>query len=168
MTAPLDRPPLAPAGVAFVLSGLGYHAAQRFRERLAPLGLAPRHVGVLTALASAEGMSQHALGQHLEIPPSRMVALVDELEARGLVERRRNPADRRAYALVLTDAGRRVLEQVAALADEHERQLCAALDAEERETLLRLLRRIAAQQGLPQRVHPSLAASDRAGPPPAC
>lgn len=166
MPTSAQRPPLAPAGVAFVLSGLGFHASQRFRARLAPLGLAARHVGLLTALAGAEGMSQQALGQHLEVPPSRMVGLVDELEARGVVERRRNPADRRAYALFLTEAGHRLLEEVAALAAEHERELCAGLTAEERETLLGLLRRMAAQQGLPQRVHPGLARPDGAAQPP--
>ncbi|MGH2879628.1 MAG: MarR family transcriptional regulator [Solirubrobacteraceae bacterium] len=55
------------------------------------------------------GASQQAIGERLQIPPSRMVAFVDALEQRGLLERRANPEDRRARALYLTDEGRELL-----------------------------------------------------------
>ena len=82
-------------GIAFLLSQLGYYSSRRWKARLAPLGLDPRHVMVLRRLADAEGRSQQALGDALQILPSRMVALVDALEQRGLLMRRPSPSDRR-------------------------------------------------------------------------
>src|SRR4051794_21274143 len=96
-----------PAG--FLLVQLGTHAHRRFAERLAELGLHPRHFGMLSHIAAAEGQSQQTLSDALGIHRSAMVALVDDLERRGLAERRRNPADRRAYTLHLTPPGRELL-----------------------------------------------------------
>ena len=85
--------------------------AGKFTEQLAPLGLEPRHFGMLTRLAANEGKSQQAIGELMGLNATRMVFLVDELEQRGLVERRRNPADRRSYALYLTEQGRAKLRE---------------------------------------------------------
>jgi DNA-binding MarR family transcriptional regulator len=89
-------------GLAYLLVQLGFRVAGKFTEQLAPLGLEPRHFGMLTRLAANEGKSQQAIGELMGLNATRMVFLVDELEKRGLVERRRNPADRRSYALYLT------------------------------------------------------------------
>jgi DNA-binding MarR family transcriptional regulator len=140
--------------VAFLLAQLGAHAASRFAERLAPLKLAPHHAGLLRLIGAAAGMSQRALGQRLGILPSRVVALVDELESRGLVERRDDPGDRRTYALHLTAAGRRALGKVARVAREHGEALCSTLSPEKRRQLASLLARVAEQQGLAPGVHP--------------
>jgi DNA-binding MarR family transcriptional regulator len=139
---------------AWLLAQIGGHAAVKFADRLAPLKLAPPHAGILRALASSGGSSQQSLATHLDVLPSRLVALVDDLEARGLLERRDNPEDRRTYALHLTDAGREVLESIGRVAREHDQALCAALTPEEREQLSRMLLRIAEQQGLTPGVHP--------------
>src|SRR5680860_1275737 len=88
--------------VGFLLAQLGAHRHRRFAERLSPLDLHPRHFGMLSHLAVAEGQSQQAVSVALGIHRSAMVALVDDLERRGLVERRRDPVDRRAYTLHLT------------------------------------------------------------------
>ena len=72
------------------------HSAGRFADRLAPLGLKPPHAGILRALDRADGLSQQALGEALGTFPSRLVARLDELEERGLVERRDRPGDRRS------------------------------------------------------------------------
>ncbi len=96
--------PHGPEGFAYLLVQLGTRAARRFAERLAPLELEPRHAGLLLRLAGSEGRSQQAIGELIGLNSTRMVFLVDELEQRGLVERRRNDADRRSYALYLTDA----------------------------------------------------------------
>src|SRR5262249_60108767 len=82
------------------------------------------------------------------INATEMVFLVDELERLGLVERRRNPADRRSHALYLTAPGQAMLARVRAVTAEHEASITAGLTGEEREQLLALLRRIAAEQGL--------------------
>jgi hypothetical protein len=83
-----------------------------------------------------------------------MVALVDELERGGLLERRPSPADRRAHALHLTGDGRRLLDRLMQVSAEHEAQLCAGLTDSERRQLNALLSRVAAEQGLPTGVHP--------------
>ena len=84
--------------VGFTLSSVGYAVARRFRETLMPLELEPREFALLRAVGAAEGQSQQAIGERLQIPPSRMVAFVDALEARSLLERRHNPLDRRTRA----------------------------------------------------------------------
>jgi DNA-binding MarR family transcriptional regulator len=147
-------------GVAFLLSQLGYHSSRRWKVRLAPLGLDPRQVMVLRRLAGDEGRSQQALGDALQIPPSRMVALVDALEQRGLLRRRPSPSDRRVRTLHLTKEGRRLLSRVMEISLEHEQELCSGLQPADREQLLTLLNRLAAEQGLAEGVHPGAADPD--------
>jgi len=139
---------------AFLLAQVGDHGATKFAERLAPLGLAPPHAGILFVLGRSEALSQQQLASVLKIHPSRLVALVDELEAKGIVERRENKEDRRIYALHLTEKGRNTLGDVGRIARQHNDALCAALSEREREQLATLLRRIADEQGLTPGVHP--------------
>jgi DNA-binding MarR family transcriptional regulator len=74
--------------------------------------------------------------------PSSMVSTIDELEAKGLVERRPHPTDRRAYALHITDPGREALTRGRKVAGEAQRELLAPLSDVERETLQGLLLRL--------------------------
>jgi DNA-binding MarR family transcriptional regulator len=141
----------------FLLVQLGTHAHRRFAERLARLDLHPRHFGMLSHLAASEGQSQQALSIALGIHRSAVVALVDDLEQRGLAERRRDPFDRRAYTLYLTPPGRAVLADLQRIAEQHEAELLTALDASERSQLISLLHRVAESQGLAAGVHPNLA-----------
>jgi DNA-binding MarR family transcriptional regulator len=85
-----------------------------------------------------------------------MVGLVDDLENRGLVERRRHPADRRAYALHLTAAAHDLLSRAQRAADEQETHLLAAIDEADRTHLIALLQRLADHAGLAPGVHPGL------------
>ena len=144
--------------VGFLLAQLGTHAHRLFAERLARLGLHPRHFGMLSHLAASEGQSQQALSQALGIHRSAVVALVDDLEQRGLAERRRDPADRRAYTLYLTPDGRDLLDDLERMADEQDVVLLSALNASERAQLTSLLQRVAESQGLTAGVHPNLEA----------
>jgi DNA-binding MarR family transcriptional regulator len=148
---PVDR---RPTGAAFLLAQLGAHGARCFSERVAKIGLTAPDAGLLRKIASDPGVSQQALAQHLGIMPSRMVALVDELETKGIIERRRSTEDRRNYALHLTARGHEVLGDLSRIAAEHEESLCAALSKEERLQLRDLCRRIAEEQGLTPGVHP--------------
>lgn len=133
-------------GLAYLLVQLGFHVAGAFAERLAPLGLEPRHFGMLTRLAANEGTSQQAIGELMGLNATRMVFLVDELEERGLVERRRNPADRRSYALYLTEQGRgRLCDGQRASSGLG---IGGSLSAAERGQLAALLRRLADEQGI--------------------
>lgn len=139
--------------VGFTISTTGHAIARGFHETLAPLDLEPKEFALLRAVAAAEGETQHATGERLQIPSSRMVAFIDALEARGLIERRSKPNDRRARALYLTDAGRELLGRAFELAAGYERNLCADLSEPEREQLLELLERVGARIGVPPAGH---------------
>jgi DNA-binding MarR family transcriptional regulator len=156
MTDQTGAGPTAPehAGFAFLLVQLGTHIARQFAEQLAPLGVEPRHVGMLTRLAANEGKTQQAIGELIGLNPTQMVFLVDELEGRGFVERRRNPADRRSYALYLTDAGREMLAKVQAAGRAHQGMLGSSLSEDERQQLTALLRRVAQEQGITEQSLP--------------
>jgi DNA-binding MarR family transcriptional regulator len=126
-----------------VLPSLGRAVASTFSARLAPLELELREFALLRRIDSSEGGSQQAMGERLGIPPSRMVALVDRLEVRGMLERRPSPKDRRAHALYLTPAGKRLLVEAVKLASALESELTRELDAAERIQLIDLLDRLA-------------------------
>ena len=143
-----------PSGAAFLLAQVGAHGARRFAGRVAEIGLTAPDAGLLRKIASDPGVSQQVLADHLGVMPSRMVLLVDELETKGIVERRRSTEDRRNYALHLTARGHQVLGQLSRVAAEHDESLCAALSKEERVQLRDLCRRIADEQGLTPGVHP--------------
>ncbi|MFF0431101.1 MarR family winged helix-turn-helix transcriptional regulator [Streptomyces sp. NPDC004327] len=143
-----------PGGTAFLLAQIGAHAAGRFAERVGALGLTPPDVGLLRMIATRPGLSQKALATDLGVVPSRVVTLIDHLDGKGLVERRRSTEDRRNHALHLSPDGRRVLEEIGEVAAEHEADICAGLDAAERDVLAGLLRRVAERQGLTPGVHP--------------
>lgn len=141
-------------GAAFLLAQLGAHAAQQFADRVAELDLTPAQAGLLRVLAQTPGRSQRELADMLGMPPSRFVPFADGMEGRGLIERRRNPGDRRVYALNLTDKGMDLLARLRTVAKAHEEHICQALAPDEHGQLIRLLRRIADQQQLVPGVHP--------------
>ncbi len=87
-------------------------------------------------------ITQHALCKCMGMDPSSMVATIDELEDKGLVERRRNPQDRRAHALHVTAAGRKTLSDGRKLARRAQDELLAPLDSAERAQLHELLLRL--------------------------
>jgi len=147
-----------PPSVAFLVSRLGFEVGSRLAAGLAPLGIEPRDFGLLRALAHAEGESQRSIGRALNIPPGRMVALLDGLERRGLVRRRPHPTDRRAHALHLTPAGHRLLNDAVDVVVRVEVSLCAGLEPAEREQLLALLGRLARPGAVTPEAHPGLSA----------
>lgn len=150
----------APSTLAFLLSQVGIHASKRFAERIAEVELNPPLFRVLNLVAAAEGRSQQAIAAAIEIPPSRMVALVDELEQRGLVERRPEPKDRRVRALFLTAAGKRSLTRGREIARRHEEELTKGMKPVDRKRLLDLLQQIVDQQAIGKGVHPGLSEKD--------
>src|SRR6478609_1754772 len=120
MTEVTPRAPGHPLAdrASFLLSQLGAHSAHGFAKRLAPLGMRPSHFGLLMHLSRGEGQSQQRLADAMGIHRNVMVGLVDELEDRGLIERRRHPADRRAHAVHLLPAGRELHAEAEALVTE--------------------------------------------------
>jgi DNA-binding MarR family transcriptional regulator len=146
---------IPPVGVAFLLSQVGAHAANSFEERLVAMQLKPHHAGLLRMLGSNPGLSQQELCDVFGIFPSRLVVLLDQLEARRLVERRDNSSDRRGHRVHLTKAGRKALTGVGRLTRELETDLCAELTDPERATLAGTLARIVAQHYIMPAVHPA-------------
>ncbi len=149
---------------AFLLAQLGAHAAGQFAERLRLLELTPADAGILRLLRVEAGPSQQELAARLNIHPSRLVAILDNLEKRGLVERTAHTRDRRLYSIQLTKDGNEILEQIGKVAREHQDALLSALDKEEREALAALLLKIADQQGLVRGVHPGYQQSGSSRP----
>lgn len=142
------------SSAAFLLAQVGAHAAAKFAERLTKLKLTPAHAGILRILGSTPAITQQRLAGILRMAPSRLVALIDEMEKRGVVERRENATDRRRYALHLTETGRSTLAAIGRISREHSQALLATLSQKEQGQLASFLQRIADEQGLTRGVHP--------------
>lgn len=113
------------------------------QDRLAPYGIEARDMAVLLLLDSREPESQQQAARRLSVDRTTMVSLIDGLEAKGLVTRRPDTADRRRNVVELTDAGRATLTEALRASDEAEAELLAALDATEAAQFRDMLRRIA-------------------------
>jgi DNA-binding MarR family transcriptional regulator len=121
---------------------LGYllkHAHLRFEllasARLEPLGIGPREWAALNCLDEQHGLSQREVAELLGIDRTRMVALVDELQANGWVERRPQPDDRRKNVVTLTRTGRDLMQRGGRLIDDCERRFLAALSESDADQL---------------------------------
>jgi DNA-binding MarR family transcriptional regulator len=164
MSSKRVEPDSAQSSLGFLLSQVGIHAARRFAQRLAAIDLHPPLFRVMNMVDAAEGQSQQAIGEAIEAPASRMVAIVDELEQRGLVERRPHPGDRRIRALYLTTEGRKTLARGRRIAAEHEEELTQGMSAADRRRLVSLLQGLVDSQEIGRGVHPGL--SDPGGESP--
>ena len=144
-------PPALPEALTrytgFLLSRMGTVAQKRFSARLEALDLTPRMWGTLNILEADAPITQHGLCKRTGMDPSSMVATIDDLEKRGLVERRAHPSDRRAYALHVTDSGRETLSRGREVVQEVQDELLAPLDEAEREQLRGLLLRLVMAAG---------------------
>jgi DNA-binding MarR family transcriptional regulator len=140
-------------GVAFLLAQIGAAATARFAAAIEPLGLTPAQAGVLRLVASSPGASQREMAARLGAAPSRVVGLLDELESRGAVARQPGP-DRRVNLVTLTDAGRALLAELSAVAQQHDATITAALTERQRDQLQAHLCAIADQLNLTPQVHP--------------
>lgn len=112
-----------------------------YRKQVEQSVLSPRAFSVLTLIVESSGLTQSAVARQLGIERSGLVAIIDDLEARGLAERRAVPGDRRAQALMATEAGHDLHAQILARVHAHERALLASLDPAEQTQLLTLLRK---------------------------
>ena len=143
-----DGPPPEPLASAtgFLLSWNGRRTSHRFEAALEPLGLRPPHFGVLTLIDAHPGAAQQELVTRSLIDPSSMVAVIDDLELRGLAERRPHPSDRRKHSVHLTAKGKKILGQARETALSVAEEVLAPLTDEEQETLRVLLRKLAGAQ----------------------
>lgn len=124
------------------LSTLSAHA-------LEPLGVSGRELAVMSVLVQGRPPSQLEAAQRLSIDRTTMVALLDELEAKGLVERRTDTADRRRNIVGLTANGRQTLADGVRATDEAERAFLAPLSLADRSRLREMLRALVAAKDGP-------------------
>jgi DNA-binding MarR family transcriptional regulator len=136
------------ASTSFLLKRLGFAAKEQAMAAYEPSGLHPYHHAVLAVLDEGSRETQGAIAEALGYDRGQLVGLLDELEERKLVERRRDPADRRRHIVRMTPDGRRALAKLRAVAQGVEDDFLAALDDSERAQLHALLLRVA-QQHMP-------------------
>ncbi len=121
-----------------LLVKLGRVVQRRFNDALKPSELTPRHLQVLDELRQGP-MSQQALADRVGVDPTKLVGLLNDLEGKGLVVRRRDPVDRRRHIVENSRAGVARVDAALAAAAAVEDELLAALDAEQRAQLRELL-----------------------------
>ena len=103
--------------IAFLLADTSRLLRRRFDEQARSIGVSRAQWRVLFALSRQEGINQTGLADHLEVETITLCRMVDRLADAGLVERRADPADRRAWRLYLTDAARPLLDQLRSVGD---------------------------------------------------
>ena len=114
---------------------------------------------MLRLLGRTVDISQRDLATRLGAAPSRVVTLIDELEERGFVQRRRSLTDRRNYELRLTREGTAILRQLREVAEAHEQATIASLTVKQVAQLAALLQPVAATLGVEPDIHPGYRAS---------
>lgn len=143
-----------PLGIAFLASQVGALSSRQWNQKVEAIGIDSRGAMLLWNVSLAEGRSQRELASALNLPPSRIVEMVDDLEGRGWVRRRVRSNDRRTRELHLTAKGRAVVERILKLGEAHDLQFGAGLAEDERAALRELLEKLAAARGLVSTVHP--------------
>jgi DNA-binding MarR family transcriptional regulator len=133
----------------FLLAQLGRAMTREYRCALSPIGLKPRETQALLRLREDGAMSQQALGATLDIDPSNLVALLNDLEADSLISRRRDSEDRRRHVVEISKRGTKLIGEVERAAAEVEDQFFAALDEDQRVALQDLLARVARTADVP-------------------
>jgi DNA-binding MarR family transcriptional regulator len=133
----------------FLLKRLGFAAKEHATAAYEEAGLHPYHHAVLAVLDEDHVETQGAIADALGYDRGQLVGLLDDLEERGLVERRRDPADRRRHIVRLTPDGKRALAKLRALSSRLDTDFLVALSGEQRAELHALLLRLA-ERHLPQ------------------
>jgi DNA-binding MarR family transcriptional regulator len=131
------------ASTSYLVKRLGWDFKERSMEAFEASGLNPQHYGVLLLLEEKPPETQAAIADSLGYDRSHLVGLLDELEEQGLVERKRDTADRRRHLVSLTPAGKETLGQLRSIMRRLEKDFLAPLDAAERQALHTLLLRLA-------------------------
>jgi DNA-binding MarR family transcriptional regulator len=147
-TQPIQRsaPPIPEellTSTTFLLKRLGFAAKERGMQAYEEEGLHPYHFGILIALDEGGHETQGAIADALGYDRGQLVGLLDELEERGLIERRRDPNDRRRHLVQPTAEGKRTLRKLRALARQLDDEFLGPLSEAERAKLHSLLLRLA-------------------------
>jgi DNA-binding MarR family transcriptional regulator len=145
VTTPQRLPEELVASSTFLLKRLGFAAKERGMHAYEQEGLHPYHYGILLALDEGSHETQGAIADALGYDRGQFVGLLDELEKHGLVERRRDPDDRRRHLVQMTAEGKRTLRRLRALARELEDDFLEPLSDAERDKFHALLLKLAAK-----------------------
>jgi DNA-binding MarR family transcriptional regulator len=130
------------SGTGYLLGKVGAVAKQRWTATLAQTGVSPNQFLVLMALAETGPVCQQFLAGVIGIDPRNIVPILDSLEARGLLSRETDPADRRRRVIELTPVGQQIVAELSALGEQTERELLAPVPPADRESLRRMLRTV--------------------------
>jgi len=125
--------------LGFLISDVSRLMRRRFDERARLIGVTRAQWRTLTTLSRNEGINQGGLADLLEVEPITLCRMIDRLEEAGLVERRRDPADRRAWLIFLTTKAHPLLAQLRGLADGMIEDALQGLDDERRAALMEML-----------------------------
>ena len=131
------------SSASFLLKRLGFLAKDKTFRAFEETGLSPYHHAVLALLDEDPRETQATIADALGYDRSHLVGMLDELEDRGLIERKRDPADRRRHLVSLTPDGKKASTRLRAVVKQVEDDFFAPLDAEQRETLKSLLHELA-------------------------
>lgn len=142
------RPSQLDAHVGFWLRFVSNHVSAGFRALIEARGVTVSEWVALRALYDAEALPTASLVTTLGMTKGAVSKIVRKLEARGLARRATDADDARAQHLSLTPAGRRLVPQLAALADENDARFFGSLSSGEREALVRTLRSLVHANGL--------------------
>lgn len=146
-----EQPPRYPNRVAkelversgFLLARLGTEMKGKAMQMAEDAGFELYDYGLLALLAEGSRETQATIADALSLDPSRLVAVLDNLERRGAIDRRRDPLDRRRHVVSITAAGKKELTRLRELFRRLEDEFLCALDDDERRTLHHLLLRLA-------------------------
>lgn len=135
-------PPSMRDRVPFLLFRASASSQALANEMLSEMALDARQVGILTIVTEFEPKTQKALADALGIDRTTMVNLIDDLEGKGYAERRRHPADRRAFLIHPTESGRAAKLAAVQILDRQQRRFLSPLTTAERRQLAALLKRL--------------------------
>lgn len=133
---------ILPELIGYHLRRAQVHLFADFARTMAEAQMTPGQFGVVSLIGANPGLTQSALARAVGIERSTMVAVIDTLQERGMVERKPSPVDRRSYALVLTGNGENLMERLLPMVRAHERNVARNLSAAEKELLIELLMRL--------------------------
>ena len=128
--------------IGFLLRRAHHVASGHFAARLRPYKLNPAQFATLARLLERGEMTQNSLGESIGMARANIHTMVQRLTEKGLVETRDDPDDSRRRIVALTDAGRDLVGEIVPLDEQSTEDALAALDAGERETVYRLLRKL--------------------------